>query len=320
MSELPLVSVVVPCRNRERFLVETIESALQQDYPRIECIVVDAASTDGSLAILKSYGDRIRWVSEPDRGHADAINKGWRMSRGDILAWLNADDTWVRPDAVSRAVRYLGEHPEVDLVYGDCEATDIDGRFLAMSYVRDWDLEHAVVHCDYCIAQPASFIRRAILERVGWVDEEFISKKDHELWLRIGLVGTLRHLPGEVFARERIGPGYLAEQGHVTARACVQLTRKFFTLPGVPPALQAQKSRALSNAYIEGMRWAYECGRHWDTVLAYAGRAVLADRSNRGLVYARLRWYAGAHPAFGRRSRRVVRALKAGTAWVRGQR
>jgi len=106
-SSQPLVSVVVPCLNRARFLVPTIESILEQDYPHLECIVVDGGSTDATVGILQSYGDTISCVSEADDGHADAINKGWWMSQGQILAWLNADDLYVTPHAVGKAVAYL---------------------------------------------------------------------------------------------------------------------------------------------------------------------------------------------------------------------
>ena len=77
----PLVSVVIPCLNRAHYLKETIESVLKQDYYPIECIVVDGGSTDGTVEILRQYGKTITWVSEPDNGHADAINKGWWMSK-----------------------------------------------------------------------------------------------------------------------------------------------------------------------------------------------------------------------------------------------
>jgi len=275
----PMVSVVIPCLNRAHFLVPTIESVLNQDYPNIECIVVDGGSTDGTIEILHSYGERIRWVSEPDEGHADAINKGWAMAKGEILAWLNADDVWVVPDAVSKAVSYLEAHPEVDVVYGDCGSIDAEGNFICMSYLREWDLEYAVMQCDHCIPQPASFVRRRILEKVGWLDVNFIAKKDHELWLRIGLVGEIRHIP-VLLAHARACPGAWARRGDITGAACVALTRKFFTLPNVPQRLRRRKRRALSNAYLRGMDYAWRDGRHRRVVWAYAARAIVTDPSN----------------------------------------
>src|SRR5256714_7335185 len=223
MSELPKVSVVIPCFNRADLLKPTIESVLQQDYPNVECIVVDAASKDGTVEILESYGDRIKWVSEPDEGHADAINKGWRMSSGEILAWLNADDVWDVPRGVSRSVDYLRAHPDVDVVYGDCGQIDMEGNRVGMAYLKEWDLEYAVENCDHCIPQPASFIRRSILERVGWLDTSFYQKKDHELWLRIGTVGTIAYLPA-LLAHARNQEG-LSLDGRTAAPACVQVTR-----------------------------------------------------------------------------------------------
>ena len=233
MSDLPLVSVVVPSLNRAQFLVPTVESILRQDYPRIECIVVDGGSNDRTIQILKEYGSRLKWVSEPDQGHADAINKGWKMSQGEILAWLNADDVWVVPDAVRQAVTHLLSYPEVDVVYGDCASMDVNGNVVGFSHVHDWDLTYAVENCDHCIPQPSSFIRRSILERINWLDTNFYQKKDHELWLRIALAGgRIQYLP-VLLAQARNQPG-LSFEGPSSAIACVQLTRKFFTLPNVP--------------------------------------------------------------------------------------
>ena len=123
-----LVSIVTPSYNQSRFIEDTIRSVLSQDYPQIEYMIVDGGSTDGSVEIIKRYEDQLAWwVSERDQGQTDAINKGFARATGDILAWLNSDDTY-EPGAVSAAVKYLQEHPEVGMVYGDCNYIDENGE------------------------------------------------------------------------------------------------------------------------------------------------------------------------------------------------
>jgi glycosyltransferase involved in cell wall biosynthesis len=275
---MPLtLSVVVPCRNRAEYLRATLDSILQQDYPHIECIVIDAESTDGTLDILQSYGDRIRWVSEPDAGHADAINKGWRLARGDVLAWLNADDVYVVPDGVSRAMAQLEAHADVDVLYGDCGAIDADGRHIGYSYLRPWSLDAALTHCDNCIPQPAAFIRRRILDRVDMLDTAFHQKKDHELWLRIATQGgVIRHVP-QLFAHARAIKG-LSFDGRTAAPACVQLVRRY-----------TRDRRAISNAYLRGIDYAWAGGRLWGIIVQYAVRAAAVDPSNAAAVWAKVR-------------------------------
>jgi glycosyltransferase involved in cell wall biosynthesis len=280
MSGLATVSVVIPCLNRAHFLIPTIESVLNQSYPNIECIVIDGGSTDGTVEILKHYENRLQWVSEQDNGHADAINKGWKMSKGEILAWLNADDVWEVPGAVGHAVDYLSKHPEADVVYGKCGAIDEDGRDVGMSYLHEWDLAYAVEYCDHCISQPAAFIRRTALERVGWLDTAFLSKKDHELWLRLGLIGHIHYTP-VILASARACPGYLSHRGDITARACVDLTKKFFRLPSVPREIMSKKQRAISNAYVRGIQYAWTDGRKWLTIFTFTMCALIHDWSNR---------------------------------------
>lgn len=280
MPDRPLtVSVVVPCFNRAHAIVPTLDSILRQDYPHVECIVVDGGSTDQTREILARYEGRLRWISEPDGGPADAINKGWQMSRGEILTWLNTDDVWHVPDAVRRAVAYLQAHPEVDAVYGDCGFTDAEGNLVAIHYPSDWDLETAVVSCHHVIYQPASFLRRRILERVGWLDTTFRYNHDHELWYRVGLAGVIHRIPG-VLAYAGTGASYYVRLGQKTAAGCVALTQKFFSLPGVPPTLARRRRRAVSNAHLVGARWAWGNGHHAGTALRYLLRGFLTDPSN----------------------------------------
>src|SRR5437899_1906048 len=127
MEQEPLVSIVTPSFNTARFIERTIESVLSQDYPRIEYIVMDGGSTDGTLDILQRYRGRLQYVSAPDGGAVDAINRGFARSGGSILAWLNADDEYL-PGAVRQGVRALAEHPGAAVVYGDGAWVDEEGR------------------------------------------------------------------------------------------------------------------------------------------------------------------------------------------------
>src|SRR3981081_4557960 len=110
-DSLPLVTVVTPAYNQGRFIAATIESVLSQDYPNVEYLIIDGASTDETAAVVKRYEDRLTFVSEPDRGQSDAINKGFRRARGRYVAWLNSDDIFL-PGAITQAVAALRAHPD----------------------------------------------------------------------------------------------------------------------------------------------------------------------------------------------------------------
>lgn len=276
----PMISCVIPTYNREFFLRRTIDSVLDQDYPNVECIVVDGGSTDGSVEILESYGDRIRWVSEPDNGHSDAINKGWKMARGEILAWLNADDVWAVPHAAGIVAHYFQEHPDVDLLYGDCGFIYPDGRITGRGYAHDWDLQYAVENCDPCMPQPAAFMRRSIIDKVGGLDTNLKQQKDLELWLRIGLVGTVRYVP-VVLAHCSSHEG-LTFDGPTMAAACPQVIQNFYRQPGVPDALKRGRRRAMSNANFRAADFAWMGGHHFGLTLRYALQGLLADPTNLG--------------------------------------
>ncbi|MFD2369929.1 glycosyltransferase family 2 protein [Brevibacillus sp. GCM10020057] len=186
-SSLPLVSIITPSYNQAAFIKQTIDSILMQDYPNIEHIVVDGASTDRTVAILKSYeylGDRFRYVSEPDRGQAHAINKGLKMARGEIIGWLNSDDTYF-PGAVRKAVTALLAHPEWGMVYG--KGMHID-EYNRVKYPYIWmEFDRRKLFHLNLICQPTAFLRKHVFESVGGVDEEHDWCMDYDLWNRISL-------------------------------------------------------------------------------------------------------------------------------------
>lgn len=191
---LPLVSIITPSYNQAPFLETTMRSVLDQDYPRVEYIVVDGGSTDGSLEIIRRYEEHLAaWVSEPDEGQTDAINKGFSMATGDILAWLNSDDTY-QPHAVSEAVAFLEHHPEVGMVYGDTNFIDENGRVLGKFNAQQTSYQRLRRGGVY-IPQPASFWRAALWDAVGPLDTSFYFAMDYDLWVRFAKISELRYVP-----------------------------------------------------------------------------------------------------------------------------
>jgi glycosyltransferase involved in cell wall biosynthesis len=187
-TQLPLVSIITPSFNQAQFLEATLRSVLDQAYPRLEYLVIDGASTDDSVAILQRYADRLTyWTSEKDNGQSDAINKGFARATGDIIAWLNSDDTYL-PGALQAQVGYLCAHSDVDVVYGDCVYTDANGQPLQTAYGRPFShIELLRFTIPY---QPTLFMRRTAIERAGWLDATYHYAMDSEYWLRLHATGA----------------------------------------------------------------------------------------------------------------------------------
>jgi glycosyltransferase involved in cell wall biosynthesis len=205
MTADPLVSIVTPSYNQARYLEETICSVLGQSYPHIEYLLIDGGSSDGSLEIMQRYASRLaEWVSERDQGQTDAINKGFARARGDILAWLNSDDTYL-PNAVAEAVSYLQAHPEAGMVYGDANLIDEAGRVIGKFPAAQTDyrrLRRGYVH----IPQQAAFFRAALWRQVGPLDPTFYFAMDYDLWVRLARLAPLRYEP-RLWANFRLHQG-----------------------------------------------------------------------------------------------------------------
>jgi glycosyltransferase involved in cell wall biosynthesis len=181
-GETPLVSIVTPTLNMGSFLEESIVSVLDQDYANLEYLVMDGGSTDNTLAILRKYGSRLRYCSSPDRGQADAINRGLAQTRGSICAFLNADDTYL-PGAVSAIVRAFAENPSAGVIYGNAWHVAEDGSRIAPYPVEPFNRERLARRCYIC--QPAAFFRRDVFEACGMLDPRLHFALDYDLWIRI---------------------------------------------------------------------------------------------------------------------------------------
>ncbi|MGB2965432.1 MAG: glycosyltransferase family 2 protein [Anaerolineales bacterium] len=205
----PLVSIITPSYNQGVYLEATMQSVLNQTYPQLEYIVVDGGSTDGSPQIIQSYADQLSWwVSEPDQGQADAINKGFRKARGEIIAWLNSDDLYL-PWTVPEAVEVFLKNPEAGLVYGDAVSADGEGRLLNELRFDSWGVKELLQFNIIC--QPAVFMKRSVLEEVGFLDPSYHFFLDHQLWIRLARETTMIHHP-RIWAVSR----YHAEAKNIT--------------------------------------------------------------------------------------------------------
>ncbi len=204
-TQNPLVSVVCPTRNGSAHLAKCIESVLTQDYEAVELIVVDGASTDETLSILDSYAEQLRYVSEPDSGQGEAINKGLALARGDILCWLNSDDEYV-PGAISAAVEAFHE-TGADIIYGDALAVDGRGRRYGhrINVVQDGDFTRLVHHKCF-VVQPASFWTREVWDQAGPLDQEMHYALDYDFFMRATADFTMSYWP-YTFAIERLHSG-----------------------------------------------------------------------------------------------------------------
>ena len=197
--DLPLVTIVTPSLNQGRFIRETIESVLTQDYPNIEYIVMDGGSTDETATICAEYKDRLTFISESDRGQSDAINKGFAMARGEIVAWLNSDDIFL-PGAIRRAVEALTADPSLAMVYGEGYQLDVDGKVIShFNPTQRFDLWKLAYVSDY-ILQQTTFFRKWALDAVGPLDETLHFTLDWDIFIRIGKRFPVGYIPEDMGA------------------------------------------------------------------------------------------------------------------------
>ena len=184
-EKLPFISIVTPSLNQGAYIEETIKSVLDQKYPNFEHIIIDGGSSDGTIDIFRKYNHLI-WVSEKDSGQSEALNKGFKMAKGEIIGWLNSDDCYA-PEAFFTVVKELNRCQGRYIVFGDCDVIDEMGNRIGYCKGKLPNPDNLIKYWnrDYTIPQPSVFFYRDILQTIGYLDEGLHYAMDYDYWLRI---------------------------------------------------------------------------------------------------------------------------------------
>jgi len=277
MPDFPLVSIITPSYNQARFIEATLRSVLEQDYPNIEYLVVDGASTDGSVDIIRRYADRLAWwISEKDSGQSEAVNKGLRRARGEIVGWLNSDDLYL-PDAVSAAVAAFRSHPEAGLVYGDALAIDADSKPFNVMHASQYTLADLMAFSIIC--QPAAFMRRSVLEQVNYLDPSYHLLMDNLLWVHMAQKAPLIYIPQtwaaaryHEQAKNRIFGAAYGREAHV-------LIEDLRSRPEFAEAIAADEKRIMAGVNRFDAFYLTDAGQPGAALRAYARSFCLHPRT-----------------------------------------
>jgi len=235
---------------------------------------VDGGSTDGSVEIIQKYADQLSWwVSELDKGQADAINKGFRRATGDIVAWLNSDDVYA-PGAIASAVKIFEDNSELGMIYGNAVSFDQDGHPLNDLTFADWGLEGLVAFNILC--QPAIFMRRSVLEQAGYLDDVYHMMLDHHLWLRIARITSIRHTPQVwAFARHHADAKNMAQAPKFGEEA-YRVLAWMETQPDLAEIIAQNQREVMAMVHRFNGRYVLDGGRAWDALKSYI-RSFMAN-------------------------------------------
>ena len=315
-SAKPLVSIVTPSFNQAAYLETAMLSVLGQDYPNIEYILIDGGSTDGSLDIIRRHAGRLAyWATEPDRGQAEALNKGLRKTTGDLVAWLNSDDV-LMPGAVAEAVAAAQEYPQAGMIYADGLMVDSELRLLDPHRYRT--LSSLDLLSFEVLLQPTVFMRRKALEQVGWLNEQYHLILDHELWIRISAKYPLQHV-ASFWALERThAEAKTIQQAAAFVEEAQRLIDWATNSEEFAELVRGRQRRILAGFHVFSARRLIDAGRyreavshlaralalHPGTVARYWYKAVQAILSALGLEGLFL-WYRNTRRRIRYRGRRI---------------
>lgn len=270
-GERPLVSVVIPTYNYARYLEEAIESVLAQDYPNVELIVLDDGSTDDTREVLERYAGRFYWETHENMGEANTLNKGWAISKGQILAKLSADDV-LYPGAVSASVEALLSNPDAVLTY--CDFDYIDSESAVIRRVSAPELSYRDMVVKFVVpVGPGSFFWREAFEATGGWNGKLRKTNDLDFLIRLGLHGKFLKIP-KVLAGFRVHEESQSfREGDARAEEIRRVIHDYFERQPVPPNVLAAKDEAFSNAHILAARASF-AGKGYARGLAEVAKAA----------------------------------------------
>jgi len=283
-----LISIITPSYNQVAYLEYTLQSVLAQNYPHIEYLVIDGGSIDGSLDIIRRYADRLAWwVSEPDAGQADAINKGFAQARGEYIAWLNSDDLYL-PGAVMQAVAVLQANPELGMVFGDAFTINGDGMPLNALVFGEWGLPDLMAFRIIC--QPAVFMRRSILERAGYLDSSYHYMLDHQLWLRLARLAPILHVSQTWAAARHHAAAKNVAHAEAFGEEALHILEWMEVQPDLASLVAANRHKIIAGAYRLNGRYLLDGGLPAPALKSYL-RALINDpvytlKHGRRMAYA----------------------------------
>lgn len=256
----PLVSIVIPAYNHAGYLPEAIDSVLVQRYPRVELIVLDDGSTDSTRQVLERYGSRFRWESHANVGQSATLARGWAMARGQVLAYLSADDRLER-EAVAEAIAVLETQDDVVATYCDFTLIDPQSRVVRRVRAPDYDYGDMLGNVN-CLPGPGAFFRRSAYEQAGVWDPSLRQMPDYDFWLRLGLCGRFVRIP-KVLASFRVHPASMT-YGVVSperAREAVIIVSRLLGRRDLPAPVAALGDTALANAWLSCAQLDLRAGR-----------------------------------------------------------
>ncbi|MDD4762026.1 MAG: glycosyltransferase family 2 protein [Candidatus Pacebacteria bacterium] len=242
----PKISIITPSLNQGQFIEETIRSVLLQGYPNLEYLIIDGGSTDESIQIIKKYQKWLSyWISEPDNGQANAINKGFKKASGDIVAWLNSDDYYEKKSLMHIAREFNDSH--YGFVYGDTRIVDEFGHTLSFFLAREFSYKDELFHNH--VPQQSCFWRRSVFADSGYLDESYHFTMDYDFWIRCGLKEKFKYVPILLANSRWHRDAKSATQSIKFGQESLKIFQSLFASNALPNHLMRYKNRIMQNKY-----------------------------------------------------------------------